>query len=97
MDTHKTQVIFRKEKDGEIIAVFPYLIYQGVFITCYAHVGQHSSMDWNYFDQTKPATEDEYKDLQKELTNIGYNLDIIKRRSFKKYLEAYKKYLINLV
>ncbi len=92
-DTFKTDVIFRKEKDNTITAVFPYEIsdYKGN-ITCYAHVGQHCQADYYYFiEKTVPALETEYIDLKIELESIGYNLRIIKRRNYDKYLKAYSK------
>lgn len=89
-DNYKTDVIFRKEKDGSILAVFPYLIqdFSGLYCTCYAHVGQHSAMMWNYLQNTAPASPQEYSDLFAELESIGYNLRVIKRRNFKKYQKA---------
>lgn len=76
-----TKVIFRKFKDGQIIALFPneqdwYLVMS------YMHIGQHSRADYNYIISiTKPATEEEYKDLYDELKRIGYDdLKICKRK-----------------
>lgn len=41
---------------------------------CYAHVGQHGecSIQWVYED-TEPATPEEYSDLLDELEYIGYD------------------------
>ena len=82
MDKHKTKVIFRKFKDGEVLALFPELIeYPNGNCESYMHIGQHSWADYSGCIQiTKPATEAEYSDLAKELESIGYNLLIRKRR-----------------
>ena len=80
-DTEQTRVIFRKFKDGDILALFPYLSEGGAAVESYMHVGQHSSADYNgCIRRTKPATPEEYKDLAAELESIGYNLLIRKRR-----------------
>jgi len=87
-DNFKTDVIFRKEKDNAILAVFPHEIVdcEGN-IMCYAHVGQHSGASYDYvLKKTVPASETEYIDLKTELESIGYNLRTIKRRNYKKYL-----------
>lgn len=87
----KEIVIFRKDKNnGEIVAVFPYLIsgYKANInrfrMTCYAHVGQHSDcvLDW-YYGDTIPAKEKEYNNLKAELERIGYELIIKKNISYK--------------
>jgi hypothetical protein len=87
-DTHKTAVQFRKLK-GEIIAVFPYEIEGRNTVLSYAHIGQHSEASWHINSFTRSASPSEYIELKTELENIGYNLDIIKRRSHKRYLDAY--------
>ena len=96
-DEFKTDVIFRKVKSGidkNIIEAFlPYDIsdMKGN-ITCYAHFGQHSGACWEYYLQnTVPAKENEYKALKSELESIGYNLNIVKRRNYKRYLAELNK------
>ena len=87
-DKFKTDVIFRKFKD-EILALFPYMIadYNGN-VTCYAHIGQHSSANYNYIiTNSKPIHDPKNLNLYKELINIGYNLKIIKRQNYNKYLK----------
>jgi hypothetical protein len=85
-----TEVQFRKFKDGDIIAVFPYEIAatgkQNVLIMSYMHIGQHSGCSWNINQITTPAKQSEYNELYKELVSLGYNLKVIKRRSYAKYL-----------
>lgn len=86
----KIDVQFR-ELQGEIIAVFPYMIekFDGE-VLAYAHNGGHFAVanTVNYF--SKPAKD--YEDLKRELESIGYDLNIIKRRVHKKYLEAYNNF-----
>ena len=96
-DNFKTDVIFRIEKNGQfkddILAVFPYEVadYKGS-VMAYVHIGQHTSADYNYvLQKTKPAKEIEYSDLYRELTSIGYNLNVIKKRNYTKYLNSLNK------
>lgn len=92
-DNFKTDVVFRKDKNGDITAYFPYVManFKGD-VVCYAHVGQHSSADYLYcIQKEKPARRIEYCYLKKELTNLGYNLRVIKKRSYSKYLRALRQ------
>jgi hypothetical protein len=92
-DNFKTDVIFRNWNTPDfncIIAVFPYEI-NDLYGGClsYQHLGQHSGMDYpSVINGTIPAKENEYIDLKSELESIGYNLNIIKRRNYNKYLCA---------
>ena len=84
MDTEKTKVIFRQWKIGcEIIALFPEIATDTIGYNCqsYIHVGQHGAATPNIIADTKPANLEDgaVKRLIKELTDIGYNLEIIKR------------------
>jgi hypothetical protein len=97
-DDFVTEVIFRKETrekafKGEIFALFPYFIYNYTgLIYSYAHVGQHSGADYNHcIESSCPAKGNEYEDLKTELELLGYNLNVIKRRNYNKYLAAYRK------
>ena len=66
-------VCFRKERDGGILAVFPYIEKWGVVCVCYSHVGQHSVAAWEYLRyETSPARPEEYADLLAELRRQGY-------------------------
>lgn len=80
----KTTVIFRKFKDGDIIALFPgekWDNHSGLILS-YMHVGQHGSADYNYIiTTTLPAKENEYNSLYRELISLGYNLQINKKRT----------------
>jgi hypothetical protein len=94
-DTYTTDVIFRKFKDNQIIAIFPHDVSdrQGN-VNSYMHVGQHSSADYvGVLTQTKPATDTECKLLKTELEGLGYNLNVIKRINRDKYLKSYKETL----
>lgn len=85
----KTVVIFRKEKEGTILAVMPYNIedWNGSMM-CYSHIGQHAVMTPEYLKETKPCKPEEYRELQKELKGLGYNLKVQKRVNWNKYLNA---------
>ena len=81
----KTKVIFRKFSDNDIIALFPEQVpppVRGVTCDTYMHIGQHYMGDYKYLiNETKPANISEYTYLQKELEDIGYDLDIVKTSS----------------
>jgi hypothetical protein len=86
-----TKVIFRMfknpyDKNDDVIALFPELPGDtNPYVTClsYQHIGQHGAACVNLTGRyTKPAREDQYKDLLAELVSIGYNdLKIVKRRT----------------
>ena len=79
MDIGFTRVIFRKwKKGGSVIAFFPD-IKNGALVMSYERVGQHSDASYPHPD-TVPTSPQEYAALQRELTQIGYNLKIITRR-----------------
>lgn len=84
----KTVVVFRKWKDGgDIIALFPYEYDEpraNYNCLSYEHVGQHSDAWYEHVIKvTVPASELEYNDLLEELTSIGYNLIVRKRKQNK--------------
>jgi len=91
-ETVDIAVIFRMF-EGEVLALFPYDIYNHIgLVNSYMHVGQHSGEDYSScIERSKPATEKESKDLKKELESIGYNLTIVKRRNFNKYINAFNE------
>ena len=68
----KVKVIFRKTKEGEIIAFFPEASANFGNILSYMHVGQHGEASHDFYMATKKATEKEYEALLKELKSI-YN------------------------
>jgi len=89
MDKEKTKVIFRQWKIGcEIIALFPEIATDTIGYNCesFMHVGQHGGANPRVMlKDTKPANFDDgaVKKLIKELTERGYNLEIIKRFRYK--------------
>mgnify|MGYP006888328611 FL=1 len=84
-----TTVIFRRFKDGGIIALFPYEIEtkQG-HVSSYMHIGQHSAASLDVIQCTALAEPSKYADLQKELEGIGYVLEIKKRVNWKRWNKA---------
>lgn len=82
-----TLVVFRKELDNNgIVALFPELPHdiRGEYCMCYAHLGQHSSAQYEYVvSKTVPATPSEYRPLAQELQRIGYHLKVVKRVSYR--------------
>ncbi len=99
-DNFVTEVIFRKYKSDDIIALFPYEVenFSGD-ISSYMHVGQHGIAEYNHvIKNTKLATEEEYKVLKHELENeFGYNLKVIRKRNYNKYIQNYNNRNINLM
>lgn len=94
-DTHTTEVMFRVDTTndfkGTIIAILPHELnnHKG-HVVVYQHVGQHSGGDYYWMLKTsKPANESEYADLKQELESIGYNIKVVKKRNYNKYLKAY--------
>lgn len=73
-----TKVIFRKFRDGQIIALFPEFKEKNGALS-YMTIGQHGMADYNIIRVTKPASPKEYSSLLNELQYIGYNVRICKR------------------
>jgi len=77
-------VIFRIWPGGDVTALWPYLIVDwpsSSYCQSYEHIGQHGAADYHYvIKQTRPAKENEYADLLKELQSLGYDPVIRKRR-----------------
>jgi len=92
---NKTVVVFRKFKNnGAVIALFteePATL-NPLECSSYMRVGQHGAA--NPFElacMTVIAKEKEYKNLEKELITIGYDLDIRKRITASMLAERNKK------
>ena len=66
----KVKVIFRKDKEGNIIAFFPELRVNHGNIASYMHIGQHSEADYWFYKETKKADKSEYSSLLGELKRI---------------------------
>lgn len=80
-----TKVIFRKLRNGEVIALFPQepATRDGWLCVSCMHVGQHGSADPFTVNDTKPAMHYEYADLYDELKSIGYD-DLVVCKKFNK-------------
>ncbi len=75
-----TKVVFRKYKEGDILALFPECPEVNYTVVCYQHIGQHGSADYQQCVAiSKPATENEYQDLKRELESLGYDLKVVKK------------------
>lgn len=83
-------VIFRTEKDGEVIAIFPHTIEnQAGNVLGYSRNGQHTQVEYQYsLDCTKPSNELEIAELKEELIGQGYELNVIKKRNYSLYQKA---------
>jgi len=84
MDKEKTKVIFRQFKIGcEVIAFFPEICgdITGYLCMSYMKCGQHGAASPNLIKDTKPANLEDgsVKRLIRELEELGYNLEIVKR------------------
>lgn len=85
----KTVMIFRKYKNGEIIALMPYEVadFEGNVMS-FMHNGQHCAADYyGVINVTKTAKPEEYKDLLTELTAIGYEVKANLKRNYNFYLK----------
>ncbi len=79
-DTEVTRVVFRKFKEGDVIALFPEMDEGRGMIGSYLLVGQHGSASPSIVNDTKLATPEEYKEIKDELEKaFGYNLDVRKK------------------
>ena len=87
MKTEQQKVVFRVFKDGNIIALFPddsYKYGSMYYTVCYQHSGQHASCDYKaVISITRPATEEQYRNLAKELTGMEYNLKVQQRANIR--------------
>ena len=80
----KDKVVFRKFKDGQVIALFPELPWDEMGnIVSYMHIGQHGAASRAIVLDTKLAKPKEYAGLLEELRSIGYKLDIRKKLTMK--------------
>ena len=66
----KVKVIFRKDKEGSIIAFLPELRVNHGNIMSYMYIGQHSEASYQFYTETKKANESEYNSLLDELKSI---------------------------
>lgn len=66
----KVKVIFRKNKEGDVIAFLPELRVNKGNIMSYMHIGQHGEASYQFYAETKKANETEYNSLLEELKRI---------------------------
>jgi hypothetical protein len=85
-DNTETIVIFRKWRNGDVIALFPCdaaSVDNPALCNSYEYVGQHGAADCNgVIRRTASAEPSEYVDLFLELTSIGYKLKVYKREQY---------------
>ncbi len=98
-DDYKTDVMFRVEKSGDhkgtVYALMPHEAYnhQGS-VNSYEHVGQHGKADYDHcISKSRCATAEECEGLKQEMESIGYDLNIVKKRNYNKYLESLQEIL----
>lgn len=83
------QVIFRKDKKTkEIVAFLPEVPVNRYMIMSYMHIGQHSEASLEYFLSTEMASEEEYRNLYKELCKIYEEKLTIRKRLNRNLLET---------
>jgi len=83
MDT--TIVIFRMDREGNVFALMPELPADnyGTYCTCFQHIGQHCAADYyGCIAESRPATPAEYADLQAELQQRGYEMEVRQRATY---------------
>ncbi len=85
MPSHKNspvKVMFRIwPATREVIALFPEIPGTTSPNTCesYMHQGQHAPATLDLINATSPATPEEYRALHRELTSLGYSLQVVSR------------------
>lgn len=85
----KDIVVFRAHRDGDVVALFPFIEASPGCCTSYAHVGQHGAAHYAYcVGKTRPARPSEWRDLAAELRRIGYRLDVRRRLPSRKMTAA---------
>jgi hypothetical protein len=85
-------VLFRRFRDGDVIALFPYLPAEGLSAwpcQSYMRIGQHGAADPRIVHDTRPARWREYAGLKAELERLGYRLAV--RRRFPSDAHARRK------
>lgn len=81
----KVKVIFRKNKNNDIIAFFPEARVNYGNIMLYMHVGQHSEASYEFYLTTKKANKNDYTDLFAELCKTYDDCELVvkQRLSYK--------------
>ena len=73
----KVKVIFRKDKEGNVIAFLPELRVNHGNIASYMHIGQHSEASYEFYLTTRKANKNEYTDLFAELRKIYDDCELV--------------------
>ena len=73
----KVKVIFRKDKEGNVIAFLPELRVNRGNIMSYMHIGQHGEASYEFYLTTRKANENEYADLFAELREIYDDCELV--------------------
>lgn len=74
------KVIFRKFRDGDVVALLPEVEANRGNVMSYMHVGQHSEASVFIVDDTRPAQPSEYAPLLRELQSIYDNALVVAKR-----------------
>lgn len=80
---NELSVIFRKHKDGEVIAFFPAFKTNPGMLTSYTHIGQHSEASIDFYKSCKTAEYAEYSKLLEELKEIYDEYELVVRTYYK--------------
>ena len=73
----KVKVIFRKNKNNDVIAFFPEARVNYGNIMSYMHIGQHDEASLGFYLTTRKANENEYADLFAELRGIYDDCELV--------------------
>lgn len=80
LDKHITDVVFKMHAEKTCVAFFiNSRQFEKELIGSYMHVGQHGDSSDEFMLDCIPATEEQYRDLLVELTNLGYLLRVVKQ------------------
>ena len=73
----KVKVIFRKNKNNDVIAFFPEVRVNYGNIMSYMHIGQHGEASYEFYLTTRKANKNEYTDLFAELRKIYDDCELV--------------------
>ena len=76
----KVKVIFRKNKNNDVIAFFPEARVNYGNIMSYMHIGQHGEASLEFYLTTRKANENEYADLFAELRGIYDDCQLVAKQ-----------------
>jgi hypothetical protein len=90
-------VVFKIEKNGGVLAVFPFHpgTYDPTTCSVYAHIGQHSVACWNYVTGLRNAKPGQYAGLLAELVRLGYVPKVLNRLPSRNYAQQIRRAAIN--